>query len=82
MIFVHMEMSQGNSLHYLKNAIFFSFTKLEEGRTGPAWVVGIRRREEDVERGCRRVNMVQILCTHVCKWKNDTIPGMEGNKGE
>jgi hypothetical protein len=21
--------------------------------------------------------MVQILCTHICKWKNETIPGME-----
>jgi hypothetical protein len=25
--------------------------------------------EEDVRKGSRRVNMVQILCTHVCKWK-------------
>jgi hypothetical protein len=25
-----------------------------------------------VGKGCRRVNMVQILCTHVCKWKNET----------
>jgi hypothetical protein len=29
---------------------------------------------------------MQILCAHVCKWKDDTvetIPGMEaGNKGE
>jgi hypothetical protein len=29
-------------------------------------------REEDVGRGYRRVNMVQILCTHVCKLKNET----------
>jgi hypothetical protein len=30
-----------------------------------------------------RVNVVQILCTHVCKWKNDTtetISGMGGVK--
>jgi hypothetical protein len=27
---------------------------------------------EEIGRGCGRVNMVQILCTHVCKWKNDT----------
>jgi hypothetical protein len=37
--------------------------------------------------GYRRMNMVQILCTHVCKWKMipvETIPGMgeEGDKGE
>jgi hypothetical protein len=25
------------------------------------------------EKGCRRVNMVQILCAHVCKCKNDTL---------
>jgi hypothetical protein len=27
---------------------------------------------EDIRKGCRRVNMVEILCTHVCKWKNET----------
>jgi hypothetical protein len=27
---------------------------------------------EDVEKECGRVNMMQILCAHVCKWKNDT----------
>jgi hypothetical protein len=27
---------------------------------------------EDVEKVCRRVNIVQIPCTHVCKWKNET----------
>jgi hypothetical protein len=21
----------------------------------------------------RRVNMIQKMCTHVCKWKNDTV---------
>jgi hypothetical protein len=45
----------------------------EEGRTGPAWGVGTGRRGEKVRRGCRRVNMVQILCTHVCKWKNEKL---------
>jgi hypothetical protein len=33
---------------------------------------GTNGREEDVEKGCRRVNMVPILCTNVCKWKNET----------
>jgi hypothetical protein len=34
---------------------------------------------EDVERECRRLNMVQILCTHVSgKMRTvETIPGME-----
>jgi hypothetical protein len=32
-----------------------------------------------VEKWWRSVNMVQILCTHVCKWKNEaceTVPRM------
>jgi hypothetical protein len=27
---------------------------------------------EEVGKGHWRVNIEQILCTHVCKWKNDT----------
>jgi hypothetical protein len=27
---------------------------------------------EDIRKGCTRVNMVEILFTHVCKWKNET----------
>jgi hypothetical protein len=26
---------------------------------------------EEMGKGCRRVNMVQILCVHVCKWKGE-----------
>jgi hypothetical protein len=26
---------------------------------------------EEVGKWYKRVNMVQILCTHLCKWKND-----------
>jgi hypothetical protein len=43
----------------------------QEGGTGlalGAWF-GTSQRGEEVGKGCRRVNMVQILCTHVCKWK-------------
>jgi hypothetical protein len=43
--------------------------------------VDTSRRGEEVGKGCGRVNMVQILCTHVCKWKTrsvETIPGMGG----
>jgi hypothetical protein len=29
-------------------------------------------RGEEVGKGHGRVNMVQMLCTHVCKWKNVT----------
>jgi hypothetical protein len=37
----------------------------------------------DVEGGglCRRVNMVQILYTDVCKWKNDTCWNSSRNGG-
>jgi hypothetical protein len=28
--------------------------------------------EESVGKGCGMVTMVQIWCTHVCKWKNKT----------
>jgi hypothetical protein len=33
-----------------------------------------------VTKGYRKMNMVQILCTQVCKWKNETTPG-KGGKG-
>jgi hypothetical protein len=70
-------MSQGNLYSYLKQikmSFVFSFTKSEqEDRTGPAWeAVGNSGRQEEVGKGCRKVNMVQILCIHGCKWKNET----------
>jgi hypothetical protein len=40
--------------------------------TGPGWGVGISGRGEDVGKECRRVNIVQIFCTHIKKWKNET----------
>jgi hypothetical protein len=73
-----MEMSPGNSLcSYLKKIyiyIYFLFYKTgeQESGTGPALRVGTRGRGEEVGKGCKRENMVQILCTHVCKWKNNT----------
>jgi hypothetical protein len=42
---------------------------------------GTSGRGEEVGKGCGNVNVVQILCTHVCKWKMipvETIPGMGG----
>jgi hypothetical protein len=38
---------------------------------------------EDIKKGCRRVNMVEILCTYICKWKMrlvETLPGMGGGE--
>jgi hypothetical protein len=38
----------------------------------------------EVGKGCRRVNMVEIPCAHICEWKKisvETIPRMgEGRK--
>jgi hypothetical protein len=64
-----------------KNVIFFFYKiREQEGRTGPVWS---GRLTPVGGEGCgereRRVNMVQILCPRVCKWKNgtcSTIPGM------
>jgi hypothetical protein len=45
----------------------------QEGKIGPGegvQEVGTSGRGEEVGKGHGRVNMVQILCTHVCKWKN------------
>jgi hypothetical protein len=67
-----MEMSQGNSPYgYLKQTkmSFFFFYKVENRRAEQVLSVGGGRKWE---KGYGRVNMVQILCTHVCKWKNDT----------
>jgi hypothetical protein len=30
---------------------------------------------------CRGVNIVQILCTHECKWKNDSVETTPGTGG-
>jgi hypothetical protein len=37
---------------------------------------------EEVGKGCGRVNIVQILCTHVQKWKNDNCSNYSRNGGE
>jgi hypothetical protein len=57
----------------MSSFLSFFFTKLENRRaeqvlSGGLVPVGGGGREE----GDRRVNMVQILCVHVCKWKNET----------
>jgi hypothetical protein len=53
----------------LKKCHLFSFTKLEDWwaeqvLSGELVSVGLG---EEVGKGCGRVNMAQILCTHVCK---------------
>jgi hypothetical protein len=45
----------------------------EGGRMDPGeWEFGTSPNEKKVGKGCGEVNIVQILCTHVCKWKIDT----------
>jgi hypothetical protein len=34
-----------------------------------------------VEKGCRMVKLVQILCTQVCKWKNESCWNYSRNGG-
>jgi hypothetical protein len=55
-------------------SFFFSLTKLEnrEGRAVPAGGIDTSGKGEDVRKGCRKVDTVQILYRPVCKWKNDT----------
>jgi hypothetical protein len=66
-----MEMSKGNFLYsYLKQKkSHFFFTKSENRK---AKQVGISGQEEDVGTVFRSMNIVQILYTHVYKWKNET----------
>jgi hypothetical protein len=50
----------------------FSFSKLENKRAKQVLSGGLVPVGREVWKGCRRVDIVQILCTHVCKWKNDS----------
>jgi hypothetical protein len=63
---------------------FFFFYKNgeQESRIGSVWVVGSSWTGEDMGRGCRRVNTVQILCTHVYKWRNETCWNYSRNVGK
>jgi hypothetical protein len=60
---------------------------VQENLVQPARFVGwYWWRGELAGKGCRRVNMVQILCTHLCKLKNDAYSNYSRyrvrNKGE
>jgi hypothetical protein len=51
-----------------------SFFKKGEQKddTAHVWEIGTRGRSEDIRKGCRKVNTLKILCSHVWKWKNET----------
>jgi hypothetical protein len=74
-----MEVPQEHSLcSYLKqqncHLFFLSFAKSEHRREEKILPEGADTsgRGEEVRKGCKRVNMVQIVCTHECKQKKDT----------
>jgi hypothetical protein len=74
-IHIYMETSQGKLpvYSYIKytemSFLFFLFflQNLRIGGQNRFCLVGVGASEW----GSRRVNRVQILCTHVCKWKSD-----------
>jgi hypothetical protein len=76
-----MEMSQGYSQYsqLKKHCHFFSFTQLENRRTGPVCVGLVPVEGEEVGKRCGRVYIVQILYAHVCKLKNDTCRNCSRN---
>jgi hypothetical protein len=82
-----VEVPQGNSLcSYLKQKCpcFSSFLIQigeQEARTDPDYVVGTRG-GGGVWKCWKRVNMMQILCTHACKWKNDICWNWFRNVGD
>jgi hypothetical protein len=53
---------------------FLSFAKLENRRVEQALPgeVDTSGRVEEVGKGCKKMNILQILCTQECKWKKDT----------
>jgi hypothetical protein len=54
-----------------KKIIFLQ--KWRTGRQkGPVWKFCISVGGKDIKKECRRMNVVEVLCTHVCEWKNDT----------
>jgi hypothetical protein len=80
---MYMEMLQGTPCVTISNRqkrhFFFSlFCKIreEEDARGFAWGISYQWEGEGSGQRCRRVNMVQILCTCECKWKKDTISRM------
>jgi hypothetical protein len=49
--------------------------------TGPAWGIGTSGMDEEVGKGHGKVNIVQMLCAHVCKWQNENYWNYSKNGG-
>jgi hypothetical protein len=85
-----MEISKGNSLYsYLKKHkchFFFYKIREQEGRTNSVWKDWYQWERGGYRERAWGVNVRQILCTNVCKWKIkpiEAIPGMGwGDKEE
>jgi hypothetical protein len=68
-------------LNKQKYHIFISQNQRKGGQNRSCLGVWYQWKGEGVGKGHGRMNSVQILCTQVCRWKNDTcwtIPGMGG----
>jgi hypothetical protein len=71
--------------NYLKQKImpfFFYKNREEKGKTGPVWKMITSRSGEDVRKGEKRVNMVEIVWAHICKRKNETYINYSSNGGK
>jgi hypothetical protein len=52
--------------------LFIYKNRKRGSKTGPLRGMSTSGRREDMKKGGWRENMVEMLCTHVCKWKNET----------
>jgi hypothetical protein len=68
-VHIYIEMSQRNNVYsYLKQKclfFFFYINREQEGKTGPVWGSGTSWRGEDIRKGNKRMNMVEILRVHI-----------------
>jgi hypothetical protein len=44
----------------------------QDSKIGPVWELAPVGGGEDIRKACRRLNVLEVLHTHVCKWKNET----------
>jgi hypothetical protein len=79
-IYLYLKLAK---MPYFSNYVLFFFYKIreEEGATGSGGGVGTGWRGEVVGKRGWRVNMVQIMYTHVCKYKIDTCGNCSRNRG-
>jgi hypothetical protein len=64
---MYMGTSQLNTLYRSLKQIKITFFKngKQEGKTGPVWGLGTSGKEEDKRKGCRRMSVLETLCTHI-----------------